>query len=571
MFSNIKAVNILTAILQAHGVRHAVLCPGSRNAPICHNLAATGTIECHPITDERSAGFYAIGLSQAHDQEPVAVCVTSGSAILDVSPAVAEAYYQRTPLIVIAADRPAALIGQLDGQTMPQAGALGSVVRRAVSLPEGETDEDLWYANRLVNEAMMDAMSGGRGPVLINVPLHEPLYQFDEAALPEQRKVTHIESSLPAGSDLLPRMVREAERPMMVIGHTNEKIDASTLNGVAALMPVFAESISSVGGSALNECAYALRRNLVEDGDSYAPDLVIYAGGTLVGKETKAFFRGCKGCATIQISPDGELHDVFKNTTMVIRCSLGDALRNLSGKAEEGESHDDDGEKGKRRKEFTRRWAALEQSIRQTCQRPATRFSQLQVVQRFAGQVSQVGNSSAVRLVCLAQRGHAFCNRGINGIDGSLSTAAGYAAGQPKDGHSLCVIGDLSFFYDQNGLWNNGVDGRLRILLLNNGGGGIFSRFEGLKKSPARSGIVMARHDTTAQGICAQNHVEYRQARDMGEVEQAINWLTEDYADNTSKRARLLEVLTDIDEDAKALKEQYELIDKKTWQETGKP
>ena len=135
MYCNKENVNILTALLVAHGVRHAVCCPGSRNAPIVHNLTECPDIQCYPVTDERSAGFYALGMSQALSQ-PVAVCVTSGTALLNLAPAVAEAYYQQRPLVVISADRPPQWIDQLDGQTLPQPDALGRFVRKAVTLPE---------------------------------------------------------------------------------------------------------------------------------------------------------------------------------------------------------------------------------------------------------------------------------------------------------------------------------------------------------------------------------------------------------------------------------------------------
>ena len=133
MYSNKENVNILTSLLVAHGIRHAVVCPGSRNAPIVHNLNDCPDIQCYPVTDERSAGFYALGMAQALEGQPVAVCVTSGTALLNLAPAVAEAYYQHRPLVIISADRPPQWIDQLDGQTLPQPDALGRFVQRAVS------------------------------------------------------------------------------------------------------------------------------------------------------------------------------------------------------------------------------------------------------------------------------------------------------------------------------------------------------------------------------------------------------------------------------------------------------
>ena len=194
MYSNKEQVNILTSLLVAHGMRHAVVCPGSRNSPIVHNLNECPDIACYPVTDERSAGFYALGMAQARRQ-PVVVCVTSGTALLNLAPAVAEAYYQHIPLVVISADRPAAWIDQLDGQTMPQPDALRRFVRKAVSLPEPHDDDTRWYCNRLVNEALIAAQQGGGGPVHINVPIryvtsHTESYHADvpagEASLAHQ-------------------------------------------------------------------------------------------------------------------------------------------------------------------------------------------------------------------------------------------------------------------------------------------------------------------------------------------------------------------------------------------------
>lgn len=161
MYSDKENVGILTALLVAHGVRHAVVCPGSRNAPIVHNLDTCPSIACYPVTDERSAGFYALGIVLATGL-PTVVCVTSGTALLDLAPAVAEAYYQHVPVVVVSADRPPQWIDQLDGQTLPQGDALGRFVRKTVTLPDVQHDvERHWYCNRLVNEALLAAVQNG--------------------------------------------------------------------------------------------------------------------------------------------------------------------------------------------------------------------------------------------------------------------------------------------------------------------------------------------------------------------------------------------------------------------------
>ena len=162
MFVNKENVNILTSLLIEHGVKRAVVCPGSRNAPIVHNLNECGSIECYPVTDERSAGFYALGMSLA-DDTPVVVCVTSGTALLNLAPAVAEATYQHHGLIVISSDRPAAWIGQLDGQTLHQPDAFGCFVCKSVNLPEPHDEIERWHCKRLANKALMAGGGGGGG------------------------------------------------------------------------------------------------------------------------------------------------------------------------------------------------------------------------------------------------------------------------------------------------------------------------------------------------------------------------------------------------------------------------
>ena len=160
-------------------------------------------------------------------------------------------------------------------------------------------------------------------------------------------------------------------------------------------------------------------------------------------------------------------------------------------------------------------------------------------------------NSSAIRLANIYARHPVFCNRGVNGIEGSLSTAAGFSC--VTEEKVFCVIGDLSFFYDQNALWNQNLRGNLRILLLNNGKGGIFHMLPGLDQSPARDKFVAAEHHTTAEGICQQNHVSYLKATNMEEMKKGIATLIRQESDTPM----LLEVFTNLADDQMALQGYY--------------
>ena len=538
MYSNKENVNQLTALLAAYGIRHAVVCPGSRNAPIVHNLNACPDIACHPVTDERSAGFYALGMAQAL-HEPVAVCVTSGTALLNLAPAVAEAWYQHQPLIVISADRPTEWIGQLDGQTLPQPGALGCFVRRSVSLPESCP----WYCNRLLNEVLLDALTDDPRPVHINVPITEPLFTFDVPQLPAVRKILRLSPTRDYDS-LPPQLVdglANARRPMIVFGQTNPHNFENCGTGfLFSHFIVLHESLSPFPHvSHFDEVLFA--------GSIEAPDFIIHVGDTIVSKRLRHFLRQAGEAQTWRISQSGDVEDTFQNLCGIVVGDPEFVLQSLDDKL----CH-----RSCQGTEYRRQWlAALTQASCQAADyRPA--YSQMAAVRYFEEVfhegVVHYANSTAIRLANIYAAHHVWCNRGVNGIEGSLSTAAGFSV-VAYPSKVFCVIGDLSFFYDQNALWNQNLKGNLRILLLNNGRGGIFNMLKGLEQSPARDRFVAAAHQTTAEGICCQNDVTYLQATGMTELQQGIDTLLNAVSD----RPVLLEVITDAAEDERVYKAYY--------------
>ena len=523
MYSNKENVNILTALLVAHGVSRAVVCPGSRNSAIVHNLHECPDIQCYPVTDERSAGFYALGMAQALKQ-PVVVCVTSGTALLNLAPAVAEACYQHIPLVAISADRPPQWIDQLDGQTLPQPDALGRFVRKAVTLPEipllregeasegrGGSEEIRWYCNRLVNEALVAVKQGGGGPVHINVPITEPLFEYTVDSLPVERKIEYAAADIsPATLSHVSRMFLQAKRPMLISGQPmNSLLD---------------EAVSLVG-----------------DDEAYTPDFVLYIGGSIVSKHLKRFLRKAK--ETWVVNESGEIADTFMNLTHVFQGD-GEAVADHIRFMMVMEPHP-----------FVQKWDELLARIRQQTEAYEPAYSELAAVKYFEHYVGDAevhyANSTAIRLANSFAQHPVWCNRGVNGIEGSLSTAAGFSC--VTDKRVYCVIGDLSFFYDQNALWNQNLRGNFRILLLNNGRGGIFNMLPGLEQSPARDQLVAAEHHASAEGICQQNDVVYLSASDMPQMRAGIDTLLNIESD----RPVLLEVFTDPYDDEQTYKDYF--------------
>lgn len=526
MYCHHESVNILTSLLVAHGIRHAVVCPGSRNAAITHNLSECADISCYGVTDERSAAFFALGIAQATHQ-PVAVCVTSGTALLNVMPAVAEAYYQQQSLIIISADRPQEWIGQLDGQTLQQTGVLAPWVSKTVVLPllAQHTDSHAWYCNRLVNEALVEATSDLRHCVHINVPLAEPLFSFDVERLPVQRVIRRY--PVLAKNVELPQAITDdfmkASRPLVVVGQMPpQMLDADAI-GLFRHVPVLHEALAPF--------AEPCRFDFVTTDDSLFPDFILYIGNVIVSKKLKQFLRCASNARCWRISMTGQVEDTFMNLNGVLTGRPNEVLTAMSAciaqRSPRVESAQSD---------YHEKWSRLlhEADDRIMKAEPSGGSAAVSMLEQGLQSVSypyavHYANSTAVRLANSYARGHyVWCNRGVNGIEGTLSTAVGFAAvtlGAEPQHRCFCVMGDLSFFYDSNALWNRHVSPGLRIMLLNDCHGAIFDTLPGLSASPAAATLVAGKHNTSAEGICRAHGIGYMAAHNDNELRKGVDRL----------------------------------------------
>ena len=525
MYSDKKNILQLVALLKAHGVRKIVLCPGSRNAAIVHTLANIEDFTCYSVTDERSAGFFAIGLS-LQGGGPAAVCCTSGSALLNLHPAVAEAFYQQVPLIVISADRPAAWIGQMDGQTLPQPGVFGPLVKMSVNLPEVQTDEDEWFCNRLINEAILETTHHGKGPVHINVPISEPIYRFTVKALPEVRVITRYQGLSVYDRDykILIERLNKYNKRMIVVGQMNliYLFDKRYTKMLYKHFAWFTENISNqtVPGVPIRNIEPLLCSMNFETQQKMRPELLITYGGHIISKRLKKFLRRHPPVEHWHIAPDGEVVDLYGSLTTVIEMDPFEFLEKIAPMMEN------------RTPEYPRQWEALSKAIPQA-QFDYSEMSAIgAVIKNLPAPCSlHLANSSVVRyaqLFDIPANVEILSNRGTNGIEGSLSTALGYATASDK--LNYLFIGDLSFFYDMNALWNSNYGANIRILLLNNEGGEIFHALPGLEL-----------HENARRFVTAV----FTQA-------------------SVTNRPMLLEVFTDKNLDIEMLKEYYHNLKKES-------
>lgn len=533
MYCDTPQVNQLTALLIAHGIHDVVVCPGSRNSPLVHNLHAASHAFClHPVTDERSAAFVALGICLA-TQEPAAVCVTSGSALLGCIPAVAEAYYRHLPLLVLSADRPPQWIGQLDGQTLPQAGALAPYCpTHALCIPQG--GEDAWANNRRINDALLSLHRQGGGPAHINLPIAEPMFSFTTPQLPQERKVEEwLPTHLPQMPQALIDRIRQARLPALVVGQYERgdiraETDALDAQGQLLVLP---EVISDVSGSWRMNVLDALTEREAD----LLPDFVLQIGGNFVHKRFKQLLRRAN-CRVVRIGYDKELTDTFCRLETVVSCAVQPVLQQLAACLPHSHAGVETAQ---------RRYAALRTEVQVPAADEKPDFGPVlyhlrEQLRACPGSFSlHLGNSTAVRAAAKvfgAGQFPIYCNRGVNGIEGSLSAAVGYAL--KMWGLCIVVLGDLSFFYDANALWNTALPANLRILLLNNGHGGIFDKLPGLEASPARDRYIAAGgQDFSAQGIAETFHLGYASVHTSDRLPQALaQWLA------PSGRAQLLEV-----------------------------
>ena len=552
MYSDKKNILQLTALLKAHGIRQVVLCPGSRNAAIVHTLAQLDAFTCYQVTDERSAGFQALGLA-LQTGEPAAVCCTSGSALLNLHPAVAEAFYQQVPLVVISADRPAAWIGQMDGQTLPQPGVFGNLVKCSVNLPEVHSEEDEWYCNRLINEALLETHHRGKGPVHINVPISEPIYRFTEKELPEVRVMTRYQGLNVYERDYnqLIEQLNTLNKRMVVAGQFNliylfEKKLARTLSRHFVWLTEHLSN-QTVPGYAIRNFDVALPAMTEAQQQELAPELLITYGGHIVSKQLKKYLRKHPPKVHWHVSADGKIADLFGCLTTVIEMDPFEFLEKIAPLLDTTTPS------------FPAEWEKCCKAIPV----PRLPYSQVSATGKLLESLPtpcalHLANSSTVRyaqLFPLKNEVEVCCNRGVNGIEGSLSTAIGYAA-LSKQLNFVC-IGDLSFFYDLNALVCPHIGANLRILLFNNGGGEIFQTLPGMDQAEESRKFIIGTHHLSAQGWAESRGFHYLKATDEDSLAQALAEFTQ--AEITT-RPMLLEVLTDKEQDTQLLRNYYRSV-----------
>lgn len=293
-----EGIKILIEVLKEKGIRQVVLSPGSRNAPLLVAFAREKQIRHFVVLDERSAAFMALGMAQ-QSGVPVALVCTSGTAPLNYAPAIAEAYYQRLPLIVITADRPVEWIDQDDSQTIRQQAVFRNIVKASYQLPaELFHADEHWYANRLVNDALNTALKGRQGPVHLNIPLRESLYGLRDYPEREVRTIECIDPAPSLSAGVMQRLVDifdHCPKVMILAGfHRPDFRLREALHRLAGYpnVVVLTETLANVTSERhIGTIDRVLATVKETEREEYRPELLITFGGPLISRHVKAYLR----------------------------------------------------------------------------------------------------------------------------------------------------------------------------------------------------------------------------------------------------------------------------------------
>ncbi|WP_207784625.1 2-succinyl-5-enolpyruvyl-6-hydroxy-3-cyclohexene-1-carboxylic-acid synthase [Marinifilum breve] len=541
-YSDIKGVKELIDICWAKGMEYVIVSPGSRNAPLSISFAKDQRIKSLVIVDERSAAYFALGIAQ-QTRKPVGLVCTSGTALLNYGPAVAEAYYQRLPLVVISADRPTEWIGQDDSQAIPQPDVFRGFVKASYQLPlDANNPDDCWYLNRMGNEALTKAQTGRIGPVHINFPLREPLYgvkQYPDADERVIRKVSSVDELSKESVEDLATAFNSNKKILILAGLLHQQPELNELLKQLAQKPnvvVMTESVANLHGEEFLPCIDRVICSIKdEEKKDFQPDLLINFGGPLVSKMIKAFLREYRPKEHWFVGKEDHFIDTFKNLTSHIDVSPLAFFRQLLPAL----NHTQSG--------YANLWKEKDAVVGKIHDQylDHLQWSDMKAFEKILEAIPkggnlQLANSSVVRYAQLFKTSDQLTynsNRGTSGIDGCTSTAAGAALVNGKT--TTLITGDVSFFYDSNGLWNKYLQPNLKIILINNGGGGIFRFISGPSGVDELEEYFETVQEYRADKLAETYGLDYFYAENETEVESV---LPEFYAAN--ERAAVLEIKT---------------------------
>lgn len=575
MYSSLKNIQILVSLLKKYNVKNIVISAGTRHTPFVYSVEHDDFFKTYSIVDERSAGFFAIGLiEELH--EPVAVVCTSGTASANYVSAANEAFYQQLPLLLLTADRNHYYMFQQEEQMIPQEGLYSQVCKNVVTLGHVRDEKDFWYYSRICNEALLDLTQGEMGPVHINFlvendyPIRQGIVKFEEKELPDIKKINRLtlensEQEWKAWSDKL-----KHSKVLIVYGQYRP-LTIEEKNVVESFCEKYDVVVSSdiISNLHTKYCipTFAMCRALNSTQmEALCPDIVITMNANTISEIKTKLVPLKNKFEHWHVSAKGKVSDPFKILSDIIACSPMIFFEKFSELAEGESNH-----------EYYSKWEDEYNAIGRngSLNDETIEYSSMYAVQQYIKNMPQnallhIANSNSIRLSAyfdVDPTVTVYDNRGTHGIDGSMSAFIGQASVSNRP--SFLVIGDLSFFYDMNALWNHYIGNNIRILVCNNSGGAIFHTYPNTRNVPTLDDHIAAAHKTSVKDWVISRGFEYLSAKNKTEFDEVLPRLMS----TSSTCPVLLEVFTDMDVDADCIKNilnPYKLEDTSLKHQIGK-
>lgn len=559
MYTQIANVQILISLMKKFNIKNIVLSAGTRHAPIARSVENDPFFKSYSIVDERSAAYFALGIAR-QTGEPVAIACTSSTATCNYLPAIAEAYYQNIPLLVLTGDRDPYLLKQLEDQMIDQPGMYEHFVKKTVDLPtvRFRNKHDFWYCERLVNEALLELTHNGSGPVHINFRVANSVAEMiDDTAteLPVTKKInkfgyhTDKEQWKDCINDL-----KKAKRILVVCGMNNQVTEKeleymkqfferyncvfsvehmSNIKFEGALLTFMAAQTLSPAGFA----------------ETLMPDIVISLGGNFISAIKAQLRANSRRFKHWSIVENGEIMDGFMSLTKVFECTPEYFFQYFVDNADETSKND---------KCYYEQWKSQMEKVKYI---EDLEFSNMYAIQELAKKIPDysilhLGILNSTRIMQhyeLPEHVKVYSNIGTDGIDGSMSTFFGQA--YSIDEKAFLVFGDLSFFYDMNSIGIRHIKNNVRIMMINNGGGGEFHFTMGKGKFPKLDDHIAAGHTATAKEWVESRNFKYLSATNKEEFSKNI----EKFIYEETEQPIFFEVFTDRDKDGRMLRELYSI------------
>ncbi len=535
-FSNKKLSQTITQLCLAKGIRNIVISPGSRNAPLTIGFTENKNFINYSIVDERCAAFFALGIAQQLD-EPVALVCSSGSALLNYYPAISESFYSDIPLVILSADRPSELINIGDGQTIQQENVFQNHILESANCIEGDAYN--LFNEAIINLALNTAISK-KGPVHINLPFSEPLYKTIENITITAKSTPILVAVKKVNEDLNPFVKKwnGAKRKLILVGVLKpNSIEKKYLDILAKdeSIIVLTETTSNLHDKnffpAIDQLIASFDKNELID---FEPEILLTFGGMVISKKIKALLRDYSPKEHWHIDPK-KANDTFFYLTHHFKTTVNLFFNEFLPKIVTVKSN------------YQSNYLSLKEYRLKKHKKYISiiPYSDLKIFSAIVNIMPknmqlQLSNSSTIRYAQFFnfdKRIDVFCNRGTSGIDGSTSTAIGAAVVSKKE--TLCVTGDLSFLYDSNALWNNYIPSNFKIIVINNGGGGIFRILPGEKNTNNFDTFFETKHQFTALHLCKMYNLEYTMIHRESELNQNLKSFF-----SSSDTPKLLEIFT---------------------------